>query len=309
MPFPYTSPFTQIPQTQPQSNRDWASGVTAWDPKNIFNTKTNPTPGMTADQPQTWNFQMRAPAAPGMTADPVQNTNVAETMPNPWAQSPTYQDTGVMSQNVAAAAPNPWTQQTQQAPGYPMDPGYQPGVFQTQYATLDNLQPYMNPFLDQIIDRGNRAIQSSAAAKGLLGSSATLNNIGDWTAQAQANAYNDARNAFGADRGYMTDQYWNNRNADYQNYRDTNRWNYGLYQDQYGDWSTRLGQLLSQLNGISQTGINAANNVGTIYGNQGAAIAGLYGDRGNLGATSAMNSGQNNANLISGILSLLSGGG
>lgn len=306
---PFTNPFTQVPKPpQPISNRDWATGATAWDPKNIFTTKTTPTPGIVAGQPETWNFQMRANPTAGVVNEP--NTGmVAEQAPNPWAMPNTFQDMGANSQPVAESMPNPWSQPQQQAPAYPMDPGYQPGAFQTQYATLENLQPYMNPFLDQIIDRGNRAIQSSAAARGLLGSSATLNNIGDWTAQAQANAHNDARNAFGADRGYMTDQYWNSRNADYQNYRDTNKWNYNLFQDQYGDWKTRLGQLLAQMSDISNTGQNAANNVANIYSNQGAAIAALHGDRGNLQATSAMNSGQSTADLISGIISLLSSGG
>lgn len=71
-----------------------------------------------------------------------------------------------------------------------------PQPFQRQAATAENIQAFANPFLDQIIAKGNSAIENSAAGRGLLGSSATLNKVGDWSATAAQNGFNDAYGKF-----------------------------------------------------------------------------------------------------------------
>lgn len=192
---------------------------------------------------------------------------------------------------------------TMGTPNY--DPGYQPGAFNTQYGTLENLQPYMNPYLDQIIERGNKNILASASARGLLGSTGTENQLGEWAAQAQSDAFNDAFGRFTQDRGYMTDVYQDNRNFGYNNYRDTNAWNYGLFSDEKADYDRRMADWYSQLNGISNTGINATNSSADVWGDYFKSLAQLYGNQGDVGAAQAMQQGNNNNGLISGLIGLL----
>jgi hypothetical protein len=188
-------------------------------------------------------------------------------------------------------------------------PGYQPGAFQTQYGTLGNIQDYMNPYLDQIIEKGNKNILASASARGLLGSTGTENQLGEWATQAQADAYNDAWGRFNTDRGYMTDVYRDGRNFDYGNFRDTDIWNYGLFTDERNDWNTRMGDWYNAMNGISNTGMNATGDAAGVYGDVFKALAQLYGNRGDVGAMQAMQDGNNNNGLISDFLGLLGLGG
>lgn len=188
-------------------------------------------------------------------------------------------------------------------------PQYQPSGFNTQYGTFGNIQDYMNPYLDQTIERGNKNILANASARGLLGSTGTGNELGDWAAQAQSDAYNDAFGRFTQDRGYMTDVYKDQRNFDYGNYMDTNAMNLGIYRDERDDYRNRMNDWYSQMNGVVGTGINATNNSADVYGNFFNALAGLYGERGNVGANQAIQGGNNNANFIQGLIGLLGMGG
>lgn len=191
------------------------------------------------------------------------------------------------------------------------DPGYQAGAFNTQYGTLGNIQDYMNPYLDQIIERGNKNILASASARGLLGSTGTENRLGEWATQAQADAYNDAWNRFNTDRGYMTDTYFGNEDRNYRNYRDTNAWNYGLFTDERNDWNARMADWANQMQGIADTGMNATNTSADVWANYFNALAGLYGEQGDVAAARAMQQGNNNSGLLGGLISLLGqfGGG
>lgn len=307
---PYKPVAPKQPAQQTPVNRNWATGQTAWDPKGLFGTSQQT--GVTQQPAQTWNMTMGAGPTAGMMQDPTPgNTDVASAMPNPWAMSNTFQDKPAQSQDVASAMPDPWTN-NQPAPQW-NEPAYvqqqDPGAFNTQYGTFDNLQAYMNPFLDQTIERGNQAIQSSAAARGLLGSSATLNNIGDWTAQAQQRAFTDARDAFNFDRGYMTDNYRDNRNNNQGEYWKTNAWNYGLFGDEKADYDTRMKDWYNQMNGITQTGIGATDKTGALYAALGDALSGLYGEQGNTSASGIMGGSNANRGLIGNILGMFLGGG
>jgi hypothetical protein len=234
-------------------------------------------------------------------------------------------------------------------------PGFNTPGMQTQYATRDNLggygsgwngqyafqeggldalQPYMNPFLDKIIERGNNNILATASARGHLRSTGLENQLGEWATQAQADAFNDAWNRFSDDRGmkrgiyendrnfaqgdqinaygqmtgdrnYMTDAYRDSRNFDYGNFRDTDRWNYLLYGDARDDFNTRMKDWLAANQGIVNTGVNAAGDVGNIQTALGQALALLYGDRGNVGATQATNQGNMTNSFIDALLGLI----
>jgi hypothetical protein len=183
--------------------------------------------------------------------------------------------------------------------------GFQAPGFNTQYGTLGNIQDYMNPYLDQTIERGNKNILANASARGLLGSTGTTEDLGSWASQAQAQAYEDAFNRFNVDRGYMTNTYQDQRNFDYGNFRDEDAWRYGLFTDERKDYNTRLNDWYNQMNGITNTGINATGNAADVYGNFFNALAGLYGEGGNVGANQAIQGGNNNGNLLMGLLGAL----
>lgn len=106
-----------------------------------------------------------------------------------------------------------------------------------QNGTLANIQPYLNPYLDQIIQQGTNAISHSGAAKGLFGSTGNINDIGTFATNAASQAYGDAFNRFNTDRGYQAGQEWNRygagvdagnqaygRYADDRNFQNSNAW-------------------------------------------------------------------------------------
>jgi len=245
-------------------------------------------------------------------------------------------------------------------------PGGAPNPMMNQGATMDNIQSYVNPFLDKILANGTNQIEHSGAAKGLFGSTGNINDIGNWATQASSQAYNDAANRFAQDRGYFSDQAWNQYGAGVnaqqnamnafsqdRNYFNNNQWQgynagnqaaqqaqsqfntdrstmlnqantqtandnqnywntYNANWDQYkyGDasYQGKLGDYYSQNNAISNTGQTASNNVGNINSNLGTALAQLFGNQGGVQAQGAVNSGNQNISLISGLLSALLSG-
>ena len=318
---PYSTPY-QSPQGMykpaktglmgaPPTNTNWASGAKPWDPNNYFSTPKSQTPGALPSQQVStpapysggFNYIDQGPQNQSVSA-PMPDPSQQVSAPAPYSGGLTYQDSTPQNQQVSTPMPSSFSDPNA---GAGASAGGQPtsSAFNTQYATLDNLKTYMNPFLDQIIARGNKAIQGSAAAQGLLGSSGTLNNIGDWTAKATEGAYNDARNAFNSDRGYMTDQYWNNRNSDTNAFNTANNFDWNTYQYGNNDYLSRLGGYNTGNNGIVNTGINASNNSGTIQGNLGQALSQLFGNQGGVLAQSSMNNGNNNSGLIGNLLSFL----
>lgn len=105
-----------------------------------------------------------------------------------------------------------------------------------QAATAENVNMYMDPGYKFRLDQGMNAIQSSAAAKGLLGSSATMKGIQDYAqglaSQEFGNAYNRFQNTqnqqqgdFEADRAFGQGNFQDARNFGYGMNRDQNAWN------------------------------------------------------------------------------------
>lgn len=313
MPLNYVQPWkppTNTAATQPISNRQWSTGQTAWDPKGMFGS--NQQTGMVQNQQPNYKITMGAQPQAQFTADPTpqaqapQDTQVATA--TPYSGGFTYQDK--TPQNVDVSTPTPTGLVNNPAP-YQPGPGVQGpqgNGLNTQYATLENIQPYMNPYLDQIINRGNNAIQQSAAARGGLQSSGTINDIGDWTSQATANEYNNATNRFNSDRGYMTDNYWKDRTANTSDYWDTYNANWDQYKYGNADYQGRLNDYYNANQGIVNQGINGANNTGSIYANLAQALAGLYGDQGNATAGGIMGSSAASRGMIGNILGMIFGG-
>ncbi len=305
---PFGAPAATQPPAQPQygSNTNWATGQTAWNPQGLFGAPT-PKPGMTSTQAPTWNMKMDNPtgSTPGMMADPIQNTDVATAMPfGPM----TFQDKAPQNQNVATPTPQAQGLLGNMPQAQPQQ-SQNPAAFNTQYATLENLQPYMNPFLDQIIAKGNKAIESSAAARGGLLSSRTGAEMGDWTTNAQIGAYGQAQNAFNADRGYMTDNYWKGQANDFNNYwaNENHGWDMYKYGDQ--DYLSRLLGSYGQNQGLVNAGMTGAGNSGAIQMNLAQALASLYGEQGNVKAGEIMGSNSQQNGLLGSVLGMFLGGG
>lgn len=287
-------PLTQPASQPPQPNFNPGMPFNGMGQGVSMGVKPTPTPNWTMDAKQGDNITMGARQGPSMMADPVPDTQVSTAAP--YSGGITYQENQPQNQNVQTNMPVTMGQ----------PPTTQGNSFNTQYGTMDNLAPYMNPFLDSIIARGNRAIESSAAARHHLGSTGVNNQIGDWTGQAQANAFNDARNAFNADRGYMTDAYRDNRNFDYGAYQDANKWNYGLYRDQVNDYNNLMNGYQGQISGLSNTGYNAANQAGQLTQDQASALASLGLSQAQIQALAASAKGNNDSSAIDAGIKLLS---
>ncbi len=179
------------------------------------------------------------------------------------------------------------------------------GAFNSQYATWDNIQPYMNPYLDKIISQGTNAIEHSAAGKGLFGSTGNVNDIGNWATNASSQAYNDAVNRFGQDRGYATDQYWNNRNADTSDAWKTYDANWDQYKYGNADYQGKLGDYYNQNNGVTNTGVNASNKAGEITQDQASALASLGLSAAQIKALGASAQGSNQTGMIDSLIKFI----
>jgi hypothetical protein len=267
--------------TQPTTTQNWGS------PTSSFMADPTPTPTMT----------MRSDPTPVMM-DTFQPTQTMTMAPNPM---PSMMENPMPVQDMTmGSGPSAQTMQNYPAASYSQGPG-----FNTQYGTLENIQPYMNPFLDQIIARGNHAIESSAAARGGLMSSGTLNNIGDWTQKATENAYGQARSAFNNDRQYMTDQYWNTDAANRKDYWDNENHQWDIYKYGNDDFQNRLNDYYSQSQGIVNTGYNASHLAGGLTQDQASALASLGLSRAQIAALASSTQGQNNGGLVDGLFNTI----
>lgn len=129
----------------------------------------------------------------------------------------------------------------QQAPQYQQYGG--PSQYQAQArpermaATAENVNMFMDPGYKFRLDQGLGAIQSSAAAKGLLGSSATLQGINDYAQNAASqefgnaygrfqNAQNNQQGDFESDRGFGQTNFGQNFQRAYGMNQDAN--SYGM---------------------------------------------------------------------------------
>jgi hypothetical protein len=315
---PPTNPFTAGASGSVKNYFDTPnSGSWGWNAGNPVNMQRTPMPstGMSAFEPASTSGGMvrnPAPATGVSSVDFGGSQDVMTALPGFGGARTMNTQTGDAFMGGTQVASGPGLQNQNFETPMPQfnQPGPTPGFtapgFQTQYGTLGNIQDYMTPYLDQIISRGNKNIMANASARGLLGSTGTEDRLGEWGAQAQSEALNDAFNRFAADRGYMTDVYKDSRNFDYGNYRDTNAWDYGLYSDERKDWNQRMADWYKQMGGIVDTGAGAAGNAADIQTDLGRALAILYGNRGDVGANQAANAGAANAGGIDALLGLLS---
>jgi len=182
----------------------------------------------------------------------------------------------------------------------PTAPNYQTAPnntgFNSQYATWDNIQPYMNPYLDKIIAQGTNAIQNSGAARGLT--SNTFNDIGNWATNATQQAYQNAIQNFDTDRGYMTGQYNTNRQMNDNEMNAANNFNYDVYSGNFNAYNNMMGNNYAQNNTLAQYGPNAAAYVSQLAMETGMSTADIYNMLGMTNAQSAANTGSNTGGLI-----------
>jgi hypothetical protein len=310
MPWPYSGTYSGAGSTyKTPTNTSWG-----WNQSNPFGTsyqRTAPAMGSTYQAPQTGIYLQAPKPAMGESFTPAPGMDVPT--PQPFGQNTINTQTGNaytnggLVGNVNPPNQDVLTPQPQfNAP--PQVGGYNPSAFQTQYGTFDNIQDYVNPFAQAIVDKGNQNIMAQASARGLLGSTGTANQLGDWASQVWADQYEKGFNRHGYDREYMTDVYRDNRDYSSDNLWKTNAFNYGMYGDAKNDWRTDMQNWYNAMNGINNTGINASNQAGAIQTLLGSNLAGLFGNQGDVGAMSAIQQGNNNTGLISGLLGALFGG-
>lgn len=261
---------------------------------------------MQPSQPQNQNISTANQYAGGITMTP-QNQNASFNQnlsaPAPYAGGMKMTSPST-AQNQNVSTPPPYAGGAQMSSGSSQG---QPAGFNTQYATWDNIQPYMNPYLDNIIAKGNNAIQGSAANRGLLGSSGTFNNIGDWTAGATQKAYQDATTNFNNDRDYMTGNYWKTDAANRSDYQYENNFRSGLYQDQFNAYNNMMSGNSNQQQFLSKYGPEAAGEISRIAQATGASEAEIYNMMGLITGQQQANQGSNNQGLLSGISGALPG--
>lgn len=342
----YRKPYTGIPSSIPKTPTNTSWGWNQSNPLGTtYQQPKAPATGMSSTDYPSLSSLVKAPApAQGVSYEPPKTENFSTATPSPFGQRTINTQTGdafvdgtktgttalpsLSELAVPTPMPKPQTAQVDgmtyikddaaktaaamppmpefQAPDY--GPGYTPGAFETMYGTLGNIQDYMNPYLDKIIERGNKNILASASARGLLGSTGTENQLGEWATQAQADAFNDAFGRFNQDRGYMTDVYRDGRDFDYGNFRDTNKWNYGLFQDEKADYEKRLSEWFKQLSGVTDVGIDASNKAGDLSIEQAKAIAALFGEGGNIDASKIMSMSKRQQGLLGTFIGAILGG-
>lgn len=187
----------------------------------------------------------------------------------------------------------------------PQGPAYDPMATNIPFATWDNLQPYFNPMYQFLLDSGTNAIQNSAAARGMLHSSGTINDIGDWAAKAGSQAYDSAVQNFMNDRMGVYNIGSDLRNFDWENYKYQNQQGLDAYNANKSDYQTQLSDFYKQLLGLSEVGQTAANNAGKISGDSATAMANLFMAMAQMQAMSGQASANNQSSFMGSLFSMI----
>lgn len=261
-------------------------------------------------QPRTFNNPIQPPGGqmPGMSSPwnggggnmtPWAPPSGPASLPGnaPIAQAP---GPGIGSQNLGGA------------------PGGNTGSFNTQYATTNNLNPYMSgwggspyqyqgpgefrpesdPGFEFAKQQAINAIQNSASARGMLGSTGTMNDIVDringlsWQHVNDAfgryanqrdfgrDTYRDDRNFYAGDVGQARDSFFGDRNYMTDVFRDNRNFNYGGYRDQVGDFNQRLQNWFNQNQGLVDTQSRASGAGAALPLGYAQTLADLFSGRG-----------------------------
>lgn len=311
----------------------------------------NPTAGYNSD-PSSFNTQYGTPQ------------NVNQYM-NPFLQS--IMDRG----NKALSNWDPQKGTTDQLGAFGLN-GYNPAYQHTdrQAATMANLNAYADPSYQFRLQQGVNGLDASAAAKGGLLSSGHMKDLTDYSqglasteyqnmynrfTNDQQNIQNDnntannfasgmlndsyarasgdrsfgqgayqnnvnngmgamqnAQGQFNTDRNYMTNQYNTMNAADTANNHWENTFNNDNYWKGNDAYTKSMNDYYNQSNGITNTGINATNNYSNDTWKIAQAIAGIYGNQGDVNAQNAVNNGNSNSGMMDDFMSYLSaykGGG
>lgn len=151
----------------------------------------------------------------------------------------------------------------------------QPGYVDTMGARPESFKPsefnfQITPELQQRIDAARNSVQTSAAAKGLLGSSGALKAIQQGSADIAQQGINEAFN-----RHMQTQGLAQSANLTDQNLYTTDRgFQYGKYGDDVNRNIDALTRKYNALSGMTNMGQAAANNLSNLSTQRGSALAG-----------------------------------
>lgn len=121
-------------------------------------------------------------------------------------------------------------------------------------------------------------------------------------------AMQNAQGQFNTDRNYMTNQYNTMNAADTANNHWENNFNADMYKYGNADYEGKLNDYYNQNNGLTNTESGAANNAGDVYSQIAKALAGVYGDSGNVAAQGGIAANGANNNFIAKLAALFGGG-
>jgi hypothetical protein len=151
----------------------------------------------------------------------------------------------------------------------------QPGYVDTMGARPESYTPgefkfSITPEMQQKIDASTNAVQSSAAAKGLLGSSGALRSIQQGAADITQQGVDNQFNQFMQKEGLNKAASDTNQNI----YTTDRGFNYGKYGDDVNRSVDALTRKYNALSGLSGMGQQAAGNMSNLAVGRGTALAG-----------------------------------
>lgn len=186
------------------------------------------------------------------------------------------------------------------APTYNQGPAYNPGpAYQEQDFNFQE-----DPGAKYRQEQAAKAVQASAAAKGMLHSTGTLNQIQKNASDLASQEYNSAfnrftnkrdfgRQSFENDRSFGRNTYMDDRNfgrnlyqQDVEQANNNRNFGYTRYRNDMADFMTNLQNKYARFSNLAGAGQNAANQVGSYNQRTGENIAGYNIDRGNVNAAS-----------------------
>ena len=223
--------------------------------------------------------------------------NVAQGQSNSMANMVAMAEASKMG-SMGFGAPKP--------PVAPTLPGYEnPAATTIPYATWENLQPYFNPMYQMLLDSGSRQINSTAASAGMLGSSGTFEDVGDWAVRAGGQAYDSAVQNFMADRAGVYGIGSDLREFDWRNYTYQNQLGMNLYNAEREDYQSQLKDFYSMMLGLSGVGQDAAKTASGLTTDSATAMANLFMALAQMQSMGGMAQANNQADFMGGLVQLL----
>lgn len=182
--------------------------------------------------------------------------NPVTTFPGPAGNPPTLKDIYGSGPTPSWAHSEPTT-----TPPANTTPGPTDTTDPMAWSSLPFIEQYLNPYMDYVTENVTRAVNANNAARGLLNSSATQNDIMTQLAPLYANAWNDAFNMFGTDRAHGAgrmdtafNQWYQQNRANRGDFESDRRFGYDAYQDQVKAFDKLMANKQANMQALAEGG-------------------------------------------------------